>query len=90
MGTRFSQQQSKKCNYHCPVCKASGRTPNIAGRFFIINETQCQCNGCNTIFEKDLFYAQPENPRNLDGKWIFYRQAAELRSEVGTQPESVI
>lgn len=89
MGTTFSHQ-AKKCNYHCPVCKASGSTPNMAGRFFIINETQCQCNGCNTVFEKEMFYSQPENPRNLDGKWVCNRLNAELLNEVGTQPESVL
>jgi hypothetical protein len=30
--------------------------PNIAGRFFIINDTQCQCNGCNTVYPKSQFY----------------------------------
>uniref|UniRef100_A0A6C0JWW7 Uncharacterized protein n=1 Tax=viral metagenome TaxID=1070528 RepID=A0A6C0JWW7_9ZZZZ len=89
MGSLFSQQTTK-CNYHCPVCKSSGATPNMAGRFFIINETQCQCNGCNTIFEKHMFYAQPENPRNLDGKWVFPRKdASDMRNESDTQPESV-
>jgi hypothetical protein len=32
------------------------KRPNLAGRFFIINESECQCNGCNTIFEKSKFY----------------------------------
>ena len=43
-------------NYYCPECKKTNRVPNMAGRFFIINETQCQCNGCNTIFPKTQFY----------------------------------
>jgi hypothetical protein len=43
-------------NYSCPVCRTSGKLPNIAGRFFLINETECQCNGCNTKFNKRLFY----------------------------------
>jgi hypothetical protein len=86
MGARFSQQ-TKKCNYHCPICKATGATPNIAGRFFIINETQCQCNGCNTIFEKDMFYAQPDNPNNLDGSWSCPKM--NIENETGTQAESV-
>jgi len=43
-------------NYNCPVCRDTQQLPNIAGRFFIINETQCQCNGCNTVFDKKLFY----------------------------------
>lgn len=90
MGSQFSHQ-AKKCNYHCPVCKTSNSLPNMAGRFFIINETQCQCNGCNTVFEKDMFYAKPENPLNLNGRWISPRkETADLRNELGTQPESVL
>jgi len=57
MGTRFSQQIIKPVNYNCPVCMEGGKnTPNIAGRFFIINSTQCQCNGCNTIYPKADYY----------------------------------
>lgn len=53
--TRFSRS-TNTCNYHCPVCMASGKLPNIAGRFHLINETQCKCNGCNTVFEKNIVY----------------------------------
>uniref|UniRef100_A0A6C0HHE0 Uncharacterized protein n=1 Tax=viral metagenome TaxID=1070528 RepID=A0A6C0HHE0_9ZZZZ len=87
MGALFSQQ-TKVCNYHCPICKTTGAMPNIAGRFFIINDTQCQCNGCNTIFEKDLFYAQPDNPTNLDGPWSCPKM--NMINETGTQPDSVV
>jgi len=68
MGSNMSSQ-SIKCNYDCPVCKVSGKTPNMAGRFFLINATQCQCNACHTIFDKNLFYAKPTDPANLEGKW---------------------
>ena len=58
----FANTNSRKnfgpVNYHCPVCQSTGRTPNIAGRFFIINLTQCKCNGCSTVFEKTRFYKQ--------------------------------
>jgi len=43
-------------NHDCPVCQTTGRVPNIAGKFFIINETECKCNGCNTVFEKTRFF----------------------------------
>ena len=57
MGQRFSTIIPKNnCNYECPVCAQSGKTPNLAGRFNIINEYECKCNGCNTIFEKCRFY----------------------------------
>jgi hypothetical protein len=35
---------------------ATGKEPNIAGRFHLINETQCKCNGCQTVFEKEIIY----------------------------------
>lgn len=58
MGQIYSSQrmQQKPVNYDCPVCKETGKTPNILGKFFIINLHECQCNGCNTIFEKSKFY----------------------------------
>jgi hypothetical protein len=34
----------------------TGKIPNIAGRFHLINETQCQCNGCRTVFEKEIIF----------------------------------
>ena len=54
MGANFSSLNP--VNYDCPVCKETGKLPNLAGKFFIINKTECQCNGCNTIFEKSRFY----------------------------------
>lgn len=43
-------------NYHCSNCMKTGKEPNIAGRFFIINLNECQCNGCNTIYPKNKIY----------------------------------
>jgi hypothetical protein len=43
-------------NYRCPVCMSTGKTPNLAGRFFLIDEKNCQCNGCDSIFDKRRFY----------------------------------
>ena len=43
-------------NYFCVECRKTGKTPNIAGRFFLINETQCKCNGCNNIFDAKILY----------------------------------
>ena len=45
-----------KCNYNCPTCKQSGKTPNLAGRFYIINEFECKCTGCDGVFPKEKFY----------------------------------
>lgn len=50
------------CNYNCPVCKESGKVPNIAGRFYIISDTECQCSGCNTIFQKKDYYKGLDEP----------------------------
>ena len=43
-------------NYNCPTCKESGKTPNMGGRFFLINDDECKCNGCDTIYPKQQFY----------------------------------
>ena len=46
-----------KCNALCPICMyRPNAIPNMAGRFFLINDNECQCNGCNSIFSKSLFY----------------------------------
>jgi len=61
MGQIFSQSQLKQSNpvnENCPVCQKSGKLPNLAGRFFIINSTECQCNGCKAIFDKNKFFKQ--------------------------------
>ena len=42
----------RACNYHCIVCKTSGRVPNLAGRFYSVNERHYQCSGCMNVFEK--------------------------------------
>lgn len=43
-------------NYNCPECMKTNQLPNIAGRFHIINSTQCQCNGCGKVFPKETYY----------------------------------
>jgi hypothetical protein len=45
----------KPVNYRCPVC-IKKNDPNLLGAFFIINDKECQCNGCNTIFLTSQFY----------------------------------
>ena len=49
-------KSNNKCNYNCPVCKKSGKTPNLAGRFFLINDNECKCNACYAVFPKSQFY----------------------------------
>ncbi len=47
----------KYVNYNCPVCmRNTDAVPNSGGRFFIINETQCQCNGCGSVFKKSDYF----------------------------------
>jgi hypothetical protein len=46
----------KPVNYNCPNCKLSGKLPNIAGKFLIISDNMCKCNGCNGIFEKNKYF----------------------------------
>jgi hypothetical protein len=57
MGGKMSKlYEQNPVNYYCPKCKETGKTPNLAGRFFIINETECECNGCKTIYPKSKMY----------------------------------
>jgi hypothetical protein len=56
LSNNYLPLHTSNVNYDCPVCRNTEQLPNIAGKFFIINETQCQCNGCNTVFDKKLFY----------------------------------
>lgn len=63
MGPRHSKIDIKhnpheqiRCNYNCPTCKQSGKVPNIEGRFIIINDKECQCNACFSIFNKSIIY----------------------------------
>lgn len=56
MGNTTSHKIIQPVNYNCPECQKTGNLPNIAGRFFIINEKECKCNGCGNIFPKEKFY----------------------------------
>ena len=57
MGNTKSNQIMNPVNYNCPKCmEGKKKLPNLAGRFFIINDIECQCNGCNTIYPKNKFY----------------------------------
>jgi len=58
MGNKFSNNVMIPVNHNCPVCMEVGknRIPNKAGYFYIINDTECQCNGCNAIYPKSKFY----------------------------------
>jgi hypothetical protein len=57
MGNITSKQPLIPVNYDCPICmKEEKKIPNLAGRFFIINDSECQCNGCNTIYPKNKYY----------------------------------
>jgi hypothetical protein len=60
MGNTTSNNIMEPVNYNCPTCMKSDKLPNIAGRFHIINKTECQCNGCNTIYPKSKFYKSYE------------------------------
>jgi hypothetical protein len=61
-----ADDEVKNVNYNCPICRSTNNPPNIAGRFFIINDKECQCNGCNTIFKKEFFYRSiPYNQSEL-------------------------
>lgn len=59
MGPRMSKiYEQNPVNQVCPACQATGKLPNLAGRFHLINEKDCQCNGCKTVYPKSMFYKQ--------------------------------
>ena len=40
------------CNYNCKICKKSGKTPNMLGKFTVIDNNNVLCSGCKNIFTK--------------------------------------
>ena len=56
MRSIISRRVNRPVNYNCPECMKTKQLPNIAGRFHIINATQCQCNGCDTVYSKETYY----------------------------------
>jgi len=69
MGSHLSKIKERNgVNYHCPVCKSSGKTPNLVGKFIEVNEDQFKCNGCNSFFNKKSIYSLYANkePITLD------------------------
>lgn len=67
MGNTSSNNNIIPVNYQCPTCmgKKANVIPNMAGRFFIINDKECQCNGCKTIYPKEQFYKPVINDARL-------------------------
>jgi hypothetical protein len=74
MGNKIStlSNNNNLCNYHCPVCQKTDKIPNIAGRFFILDEQFCQCNACKTVFEKTRFYKDVggDTANVVEGIWV--------------------
>lgn len=56
MGNTTSHNIIKPVNYDCPICMKTDKLPNIAGRFHLISDDKCKCNGCDTIYDKSKFY----------------------------------
>jgi transposase-like protein len=62
MGSHLSKIKERNgVNYHCPMCKSSGKIPNLVGKFIEINEYQFKCNGCNSYFNKKSIYSLSAN-----------------------------
>lgn len=62
MGQTMTHYETR-VNANCPVCMESGKLPNLAGKFHIINENECKCNGCNNTFNKEYFYIKCEDKK---------------------------
>jgi hypothetical protein len=89
----LSQSTSAEiCNYNCPVCKESGKIPNLAGRFFIISNTECQCSGCNTVFQKKDYYKSVDENKDevkVDKNPIIYPEVCNCDSKEDDKYNSV-
>ena len=68
--SRVKVKNSNLCNYDCPVCQKTDKIPNIAGRFYILDEEFCQCNACHTVFEKSKFYKDVSVEPIVEGIWV--------------------
>ena len=69
MGLHLSKIKERNgVNYDCPVCKNTGKLPNLVGIFFQINEEHFKCSGCNNIFNKNSIHLLSANkePITLD------------------------
>ena len=66
MGSCLSKIRERDgVNYDCPVCKKSGKVPNLVGKFILINESQFKCTGCNSIFNKNNIYQLSRNNEKI-------------------------
>ena len=55
MGLSESKLAKKNgVNHDCPMCKLTGKPPNILGKFNIINDKEYKCNSCETIFKREF------------------------------------
>jgi transposase-like protein len=69
MGSHLSKiKKQNGVNYNCPVCKNSKKTPNLVGKFILVNAHHFKCNGCNSIFNEKSIYSLSTNkePITLD------------------------
>ena len=69
MGLQLSKIKERNgVNYHCPECKKTKKTPNLVGKFVLINDHQFKCNGCNSIFDKNNVYSSfsHKNPKKFE------------------------
>lgn len=62
-------------NYDCPMCKLTNRTPNILGKFFIIDETTYKCNACENVFKREYCpkCKKPFKIENLAGSFFIIK-----------------
>ena len=54
MKYNFFSTKRQACNYYCKICRKTGNTPNILGRFIIQHLTNTiLCTGCKNEFTKE-------------------------------------
>jgi hypothetical protein len=50
-------RERNSVNHDCPVCRNTKKTPNLVGRFILINDYTFKCSGCNSIFNKNSIFS---------------------------------
>jgi hypothetical protein len=83
-GTQSNFFTRKTVNYDCVVCKLSGQTPNILGKFVVINDKEYKCNSCDSVFKKEYCSEcrKPHKIPNLAGSFFVIKNDSECSCKV--------
>jgi recombinational DNA repair protein RecR len=82
MGLTYSKP--KGVNYDCLTCRQTQNVPNLLGKFVVLNETEYQCNSCNTIYKKEFcqICKKPKKIPNLAGSFFIIKNDYDCNCEI--------